>query len=229
MINIKFGDWNFRSKKECTVAVKAEVDPHKKAFFSPTEFFSPLVADLFLHRHYALSKFNIRPVGFLWGIHPRYATDECFFLRIDDAQFPNILDWRVASWRKAIDDWKLTEQTLDAELASYYRRLTLPIAFSYRDSRMPKCELDGCQQTENLDVHHIEPTFYEIANAITALLTQAERTELIRTHNWFDEKQWLLPQKCINAIKSEHQNAKFMLVCKQHHYQMKKGNSYANC
>jgi hypothetical protein len=225
MINISFGSWNFKSKKDCTTAIKAEVDPYRT---TRTEFFSPLVADLFLHRHYALSQYNIRPVGFLLTIHPRYGTDDCFCLRINDQRFPNVQDMRVASWRKAIDNWHLTEQTLSPEVASYIRRLTLPIVFQFRDLRTAKCEWDGCQQTENLDVHHKKPTFQEIANNIIALLTPADRTELIRTHNWFDNEPWLLPQKCIDAIKNEHQNAEFMLICKHHHYQLKKGGVNAS-
>jgi hypothetical protein len=122
------------------------------------------------------------------------------------------------SYNKAIDGWKLTDATLDGELAEAYRRVALSPVCKYRGSRTI-CEHPGCGETDALDVHHVDPTFRVIAAAATALLTPDERAQLIRTHDWFDDAPWLLPQKCITAIETAHETAQLMLLCKRHHYQ----------
>lgn len=203
----------FKSKKDCRLAVKAEVDSHKD---TGREFYSKLVAQLFAERHYALSPYGIWPIGFRWGIHPRFNTPECFFIRIEDERFPNVW-WRDASWNKCIAGWRLTDETLDAELADYYRRYAVPTVFRYRDSRYMSCEFPGCSERWGLEVHHVEPSFKVIAAGANALLTADERAALIAAHDWFSNEPWLLPDRCVRYIVQAHETAKLMLVCKQHH------------
>jgi hypothetical protein len=203
----------FPSKKACRLAIQAIVHPHRQ---TRREFFHPLLAELFATRHYALSQYGIRPVGFRWGTHPEFGTDDCFYARFEEELYP-LLWWRKISYNKAIDGWRLTDATLDAELAEAYRRVALSAVCAYR-GRRSHCEFPGCNETDTLDVHHVAPTFRAIAAAATALLTADERAQLIRTHDWFDETPWLLPQKCVDAIEAAHEHAQLALLCKRHHY-----------
>lgn len=206
----------FKTKKECRAAIKAEVDPHRD---TGREFYSDLVARLFAERHYALSKYGIKPKGFRWSVDPFYFTPDYFLIRIEDERFPHIW-WHAASWNKCIDGWQLTNETLDAELSEHYRRFTVPTVFRYRDSRFMTCEFDGCSERYGLDVHHIDPEFKIIAAEASALLTPEERIALIASHDWFSNEPWKLPRKCIEHIRRRHETAKLMLVCKRHHYEM---------
>jgi hypothetical protein len=208
----------FKSKTACKLAIQAEVDPYRK---TGQQFFSELVARLFTERHYALAPRGIRPTQFRWGTHPRFGTPDCFYIRIEDARYPNIW-WKEASWNKCIDGWTLNNQTLDAELADHYRRFTTPIIQRYRDSRRMTCEFEGCTEPNDLDVHHVEPTFKEIAAQATALLTPEERAQLIATHDWFSNDPWRLPDKCRRYVEQAHKTAKLLLVCKKHHYKLER-------
>ena len=199
----------FKSKKDCKTAIKAIVDPYK-----PTgeEFYHELVAQLFAERHHACVKRQLKPTKFYWGIHPRYGTKECFFIHLEDH------GWRSASWNKAIDGWQLTDETLNGRMFEEFRKIALDAVFHCRDSRGMICEYPGCSRRDNLDVHHVFPTFHMIATGAAALLTKEERAALIDGYDWFERDEFLIPEKCLQFIKTAHQTAILQLLCKEHHY-----------
>lgn len=187
------------TKAALTEAVRAVVNPVP----FDQEFESELLANLIAERHWHSKLHGIVPRKFKktrgWG---------------DGYDFWGWFEpggWHKVSWRKCI-----IPDNADDVLKRALRSAVRPIIAAYKDKH-PVCERCGLRASEEVD--HVEPSFDTIVDGALALLTQEQKNEVMRSLDWHEESEFLLPNDhpVVSRVLNAHETVKLQAVCRPCH------------
>lgn len=169
------------------------------------EFESSLISDLIAKYHGHCSALGIRPVRFRKVEYGgNYEFQGFFTEKVDGRE----IGWHDVSWRKSV-----RPQSYESEVRAFLRRHIEP---ELKVARKDRCET--CGRTDDLDVHHENPSFEEIYVQARAHFSPEE----IKTRaydEWLKKERFSLPKDhaVLAAFDAAHKSATLRTLCKAHH------------
>lgn len=192
----------YATQKALHAKIKSIVDsqPDKEPFESD------LISDLIMEKHYFCSKRGIRPSRFRKIPKGSKYSFEGDFSSCDNIHPP--ISWHGVSWDKCTkppqSDWKRIVRAMRDRIKTDKQK--------YRDEH-PFCE--DCHIGESKEVHHLKPSFNEIAEEVRRHLDSNDIADCLGDWNWFHKKDFALPENHkITIIFDEiHGKAQLQALC----------------
>jgi hypothetical protein len=201
---------DFKTATAARTAIRGIVDAEE--MLEP--FYSDLISDLILERHYFCSEKGFRPSRFrkLPGYNAYNFQGDFTHCAIT----PKIT-WHTVSWDKCLKPWPLKWDWIVRAM----RDRCLPEKTAYR---VANAYCENCFQNPAADVHHENPSFISLTNTIRSQISEQEIDECLGEWNWFHDKNFQLPEehKVTVLFDAAHGSAHLKSLCKACHNSTKR-------